>query len=127
MHKQYELLAYSREGQSFRYLKTGEVYNTSLLGVYQPINALLAASAAAEHINRTNISQGIDATVWPARLEIISQFPFVLLDGAHNLQACRALVASLARLSENAPFVFLTGIMIDKDYKEMLNLVLNAI
>lgn len=125
-HKQYELLAYSREGQSFRYLKTSEVYNTSLLGVYQPINALLAASAAAEHINRTNISQGIAATVWPARLEIISQFPFVLLDGAHNLQACRALVASLARLSENAPFIFLTGMMRDKDYKEMLNLVLNA-
>lgn len=124
--KQYKLLSYGREGQTFRHLETDEIYTTKLLGVYQPINALLAATAAAEYVSAADITKGIAATVWPARLEILSRTPFVLLDGAHNLQGCLALVASLARLSENSPLVFLTGMMQDKNYKEMLSLILNT-
>ena len=123
---QYEMQSYGREGQSFRNLELEEIYTTKLLGVFQPINALLAASAVASHVSAEDIRQGIAATVWPGRLEILSQSPFVLLDGAHNIQGCHALVESLARLSENAPLVFLCAIMQDKNYKEMISIVLNT-
>ncbi|MDD2426974.1 MAG: bifunctional folylpolyglutamate synthase/dihydrofolate synthase [Eubacteriales bacterium] len=124
--EQFELLSYDRNGQSFRQVETGEIYTTKLLGVYQPINALLAASAAADYVSAEDVRQGIAAAVWPARLEILSRSPFVLLDGAHNIQGCRALVESLAHLNEDAPLVFLTGMMADKNYKEMLSIVLDT-
>lgn len=123
---QYEMLSYGRQGQSFRNLETEEVYTTKLLGVYQPVNALLAVAALANYVSAEDIRQGIAATVWPARLEILSHSPFVLLDGAHNIQGCRALVESLTRLNENAPMVFLCAIMQDKNYREMINIVLNS-
>ncbi|NLV98837.1 MAG: bifunctional folylpolyglutamate synthase/dihydrofolate synthase [Clostridiaceae bacterium] len=123
---QFEMLSYSRQGQSFRKLDTEEIYTTKLLGVFQPINALLAASALANCVSAEDIRQGIAATVWPARLEILSHSPFVLLDGAHNIQGCHALVESLAQLNENTPLVFLCAIMQDKNYREMLSIVLNS-
>ncbi|NLC39849.1 MAG: hypothetical protein GX763_02905, partial [Clostridiaceae bacterium] len=123
---QYEMLSYGRKGQSFRSLESKDAYTTKLLGVFQPVNALLAASAVANFISAEDISQGIAATVWPGRLEILSESPFVLLDGAHNIQGCHALVESLARLNENTPLVFLCAIMQDKNYKEMISIVLNT-
>lgn len=123
---QFDLLSYTRNGQSFRAHANGETYTTKLLGVYQPINALLAAAAVEDYVSPDAVVRGIAATVWPGRLEILSQSPFVLLDGAHNEQGCRALVESLARLTEDSSVVFLTGMMQDKDYKEMLKIVLSA-
>ena len=44
----------------------------------------------------------------------------MLLDGAHNLHGVRALTASLRQLVPDTKFVFMCGILGDKDYRDML-------
>lgn len=119
----FERLDYSREGQVFLHRATGERYTTRLLGLFQPINALLAAAALRDLVSPDAIRRGIADTVWPARLEIMSRDPFMLLDGAHNPQGCRALARALEQLAESRPLVFLSGMLRDKAYDEMLKLI----
>ena len=41
------------------------------------------------------IAQALEETRWPGRLEIVSRDPLLLLDGAHNPHAIKALLATL--------------------------------
>jgi dihydrofolate synthase/folylpolyglutamate synthase len=68
-----------------------------LLGRFQVKNAVAAVTAAWRlsrdgfRITRTAIVQGLQSTSWPGRLERVLEHPLVLLDGAHNPAAARAL------------------------------------
>ena len=121
-----EVLNYGREGQKFRSRHTGREYSTKLLGPYQPIYAMQSALAVvrAGLADSEAIRRGIETTVWPARLEVLSRSPFVLLDGAHNLQGMLGLKEALSRLSDGDPIVFVLGLFADKDYERMLRALL---
>jgi dihydrofolate synthase/folylpolyglutamate synthase len=125
-HSDIEVLDYGREGQKFRSRHTGREYSTKLLGPYQPIYAMQSALAVAHAglADSEAIRRGIETTVWPARLEVLSRSPFVLLDGAHNLQGMLGLKEALSRLSDGDPIVFLIGLFADKDYEKMLRALL---
>lgn len=123
------LLTYSLEGQTFRFNPTGNVYETKLLGAYHPIYAMLAAESvrAAGLADEKAIREGIKRAIWPGRLEVLLQSPLFLLDGAHNWQAGLALEETLARLTHGTiPVVFLAGALRDKDYRRMLQAVLQS-
>jgi len=104
--------------------------HTPLLGHYQVENAALALATCEllhkdkAEISRKNIQDGLTKTRWSGRLEIVSDNPLVILDGAHNLIAAR----NLARfLSENLPHRRITlvlGILDDKPYAAMLKSLL---
>lgn len=115
-------LGQDKEGQSFS--SEGEVYKTKLLGSYQQLNALLAIKAAEPYARREIIKEAVFATVWPGRLEICSTDPFVLLDGAHNVQAARALSSSLQAILPDEKITLLVGMLKDKDIDEILSVVL---
>ncbi len=121
-----EILEYGREGQRFRSCGTGNLYSTKLLGPYQPIYAMQSALAVSRAglADSEAIRRGIEAAVWPARLEVLSRSPFILLDGAHNLQGMLGLKEALARLSRGDAVVFILGMFADKDYSEMLRALL---
>ncbi|MBQ2245617.1 MAG: bifunctional folylpolyglutamate synthase/dihydrofolate synthase, partial [Selenomonadales bacterium] len=97
-----------------------ETYRLRLLGSYQVDNASIAV-AAAKHlgIDKEDIACGLASVVWPCRLEILSETPTILLDGAHNLAGVTALRASLDELFPNKKILFLLGILQDKDVKGM--------
>ncbi|HAL74673.1 MAG TPA: hypothetical protein DCM45_06250, partial [Clostridiales bacterium] len=122
-----ENISYGWDGQTFTDLKTGLTLQTSLLGLFQPMNAAMAARAclALELADADAVRQGIAFARWPARLELLRQDPPVLLDGAHNPQGCTALAAALHRLLPGQPVIFLTGMLRDKDYRTMLRIVLD--
>lgn len=107
------VLAYSQGGAE-------ETYRLRLLGSYQVANASLAI-AAAKHLGiaKDAIAKGLETVVWPCRLEVLSQSPTILLDGAHNLAGVTALRASLDELFPNKSILFLLGILQDKDVKGM--------
>lgn len=46
-------------------------------------------------INDTQVAQGLATVSWPGRLEVVGKNPLVVLDGAHNLDGCRQLAATL--------------------------------
>jgi dihydrofolate synthase/folylpolyglutamate synthase len=103
---------------------------TPLLGHYQVQNAALAL-AASELLNKLkaeisfkSIKNGLTKTRWPGRLEIVSDKPLVILDGAHNLIAARNLSKFLAENLVNRRIILVVGILDDKPYAPMLKSLL---
>lgn len=84
----------SRKGH-WRHLKI------SLLGLFQITNAVTALATLdvlAEKglsINDVQVAQGLVTASWPGRLEVVGKDPLLVLDGAHNLDGCRQLAATL--------------------------------
>jgi len=62
--------------------------------------------------------------VWPGRLEKVSDVPFVLLDGAHNLAAVKNLSRFLSEQFPGRRITLVAGILDDKSYAAMLNILL---
>ncbi|MCR5143690.1 MAG: bifunctional folylpolyglutamate synthase/dihydrofolate synthase [Lachnospiraceae bacterium] len=69
------------------------------------------------------IKNGIQGTKWPGRMEIISENPFIMVDGAHNPQGVEALFNSLKCTYPEEHFTMIMGVMADKDYREMINVI----
>jgi dihydrofolate synthase/folylpolyglutamate synthase len=103
---------------------------TPLLGYYQIQNAALALAASEllikdkAVISQESIKQGLANTRWPGRLEIVSDNPLVILDGAHNLIAARNLAKFLAENLTNRRIILVIGILDDKPYGSMLKSLL---
>ena len=103
---------------------------TPLLGYYQIQNAALALAASEllikdkAVISQESIKQGLANTRWPGRLEIVSDNPLVILDGAHNLIAARNLAKFLAENLTNRRITLVIGILDDKPYGSMLKSLL---
>lgn len=106
-------------------------YEMGMLGAYQRKNAAAAIEAANlladngfSEITGETIGAGIRHARWEGRMELVSERPWVLLDGAHNVHGVTALVQSLKELSGNNFYTFFMGVMADKDYETMLDLIL---
>src|SRR5437870_4518944 len=91
-----------------------------LLGRHQLENIAVAIRAAeCLGVGREEIVRGVNTAVWPGRLERLGRF---LLDGAHNIPAADALAKFLREYHpEGVWLVF--GVMADKDYPEMLEIL----
>ncbi len=110
--------------QGYRHLQT------ELLGVHQYENAAAAILAAEAFFGseseekRRCIVRGIRNAVWEGRMQILSRNPFLLADGAHNGSGAAALAKSLAYLFPGEKFHFIMGVMADKDYEKMIELLI---
>lgn len=101
-----------------------------LPGDHQLENAALVL-AACETLNmagKTKIDAedmryGLMQNHWPGRLEIVAETPTILLDGAHNLVACEALAHFLETRYADRDITLVVGILDDKPYEKMLNLL----
>lgn len=69
------------------------------------------------------VNEGIEEAFWPGRMEIVSRKPFFLIDGAHNSNGVKALKESLEGLWPDEKFHIIMGVMSDKDYEEMLDII----
>ena len=76
-----------------------------LLGTHQIKNLEVVLAACGElmgeglHMSQEDISRGISLTVWEGRLQVVSQKPLMLVDGAHNGDGAQALVSFLETMS----------------------------
>ncbi|CCM09033.1 putative putative folylpolyglutamate synthase [Streptococcus pneumoniae SPNA45] len=78
-------------------------FQTSLLGLYQIENAGMAITLldtfcqedGRELASNDFLGQALEETSWPGRLEIVSRDPLMILDGAHNPHAIKALLVTL--------------------------------
>ncbi|MBZ2085473.1 bifunctional folylpolyglutamate synthase/dihydrofolate synthase [Streptococcus oralis] len=93
---------------------TGEIFDytssvrqgrlqTGLIGLHQIENAGMALALLDTYCQETGrelasnalVAQALKETRWPGRLEVVSSAPLLLLDGAHNPHAIKALLATL--------------------------------
>ena len=104
-----------------RFVYKNKNYETSLCGEYQIENALTVIETASNcgfEIPYETVFSAIKNTFFPARMEIISKKPLVVLDGAHNSDGAEALSAFMSKYSGRITAII--GVMKDKNYREIL-------
>ena len=78
-------------------------FQTGLLGLHQVENAGMALTLLDAYCHETGrelagndlVAQALEETSWPGRFEVVSRNPLMILDGAHNPHAIKALLATL--------------------------------
>ena len=117
------------KGQVFSFGKY-ENLRTGMLGIYQMHNAITALCAAeclqkkGWKIDEGAIRRGLEQARWMGRLEIQKEYPLFLVDAAHNPQGVSVLAESLNSLFPNEKKRFVLGVLADKAYEEMLDLII---
>lgn len=106
-----------------------------LAGRHQLENAALAVRATEmvlplctrpPEVWRKGELEGVDtaaalsSTTWPGRLEIVSQNPLVILDGAHNPNGAESLSCYLKENHRDKRKIILIGIVADKDIEGII-------
>ena len=99
-----------------------------LAGRHQIDNLAVALSAAEAledagwPIDARSIHQAVDTARWPGRLELFDGNPRAIVDGAHNVDAMRAVAGYLAEYHP-AGVTLVFGAMSEKDYRGMLRIL----
>lgn len=100
---------------------------TSMIGSHQVDNAALAVMASqilANYysfiIEDEHIRAGLKKAYWPGRLEILSDRPFVLIDGAHNEEGINALVSEIKSRFADKKISILFAALKDKKLDKMI-------
>ena len=120
-----------RKGQDgfFTYRSTKRVLTrvkVGLFGDHQILNGALALGTLELLMEKglkvpdDAIYTGLSEVCWPGRLEVVSDDPFVLLDGAHNPSAVRVLRRFLENGAASRRLMLVVGILKDKAWKPML-------
>ena len=122
----------NREGMvyTFKYIsRNGEYsYTPSLPGRHQGKNAAVAIrtaevlSATWGKLKKETIIQGIETTRWEGRIEIISEDPLIVLDGAHNIEGAQALRAYVDEFLPQ-PLTLIYAAMRDKSVEEIAEIL----
>ena len=120
-------------GEVFDYtspLRQGR-FQTGLLGLHQIENAGMALALLDSYCKETGqklpdnalVAQALEETSWPGRLEVIYREPLMILDGAHNPHAVKALLATLKeRFTDYQKEILFTCIK-TKALEDMLDLL----
>ncbi len=103
----------------------GREIKIPLLGDYQLSNATTAIKAVeilgtkGYGVSAKDIVTGIANTKIPSRLEVLSENPLVIIDGAHNEDGVVSLCRNIKKLSTGKIHIIM-GIMADKDYRSAI-------
>jgi len=103
-----------------------------LSGVYQVRNAITAIEALrllpsqGYAMDDGAIVRGLAAASFPARFEVLSRTPPILLDGAHNRSGMDALAENIDFYYPGQPLLYLCGMLRDKQPEAALEPILRA-
>lgn len=126
------LLSQDLHGQSFSYRSShGRYYEKitiPMLGDHQILNAVTALEALETLkkyfcMGTFEIEEGFRRTSWPGRLEVISTKPYMIRDGAHNIDAADRLASFLEKNFTNKKIFYIIGILRDKEYEKILQIM----
>lgn len=102
-----------------KFIYKGTEYSVKMGGEHQILNAVTSIHALLKlNIADEYIVSGIKKAVVSARMQVVSENPLVIIDGAHNPQGLRAVRKLLEPLQMKK--FLLIGIMGNKDYKSAL-------
>ncbi len=101
----------------------------ALRGAHQVANTAMAMAALGqlrqqgEEISDQAISQGLTRVDWPARVEVVSIRPIVVIDAAHNWESARALLETLRTDFSPRRRILIFAATRDKDVAGLLRLL----
>lgn len=120
-------------GEVFDYtspLRQGS-FQTGLLGLHQIENAGMAITLLDTYCQETGrelasndiVAQALSETSWPGRFEVVCRETLMILDGAHNPHALKALVETLQERFEDYHKEILFTCIKTKALEDMLDLL----
>ena len=74
-----------------------------------------ALEALGRDSARAAVARGLESVRWPGRLEVLSEQPLVIADGAHNADSGRRLREALGEYFGAGRVLFIVGASSDKD------------
>lgn len=104
---------------------------TSLLGTHQGENIAVAIAAIEQlqthgmYITDNDIAEGIATASHPGRLEIVSEDPLILLDGAHNPAGMCMLAQTIQQDFSSHRLILVLGVLKDKDATAMISTIMS--
>ena len=121
--------SYEGSGQLLNYYGINKVFKSlflALVGEHQHMNAstAIATCEMLEIIDGCKISEdavrrGLAEVLWPGRMEMISENPKIVLDGAHNVDGMNALARALNSekegLYKRERLILCFGMLADKE------------
>lgn len=115
-------------GSDFEY--NGKKIHLNLAGKHQLENAKTALAAIESvrqrellRITDDDISVGFAKAVNPARFELLSKNPVVILDGAHNPNGIEALKSAVSNFLDGEKITCVMGMLADKDIDSSIKLL----
>lgn len=112
-----------------RIIYKGLTLDIPLIGAHQIVNALTAVEAVLAlrrrgfNITDSNIVDGINATRWHGRLEVLRQQPVIVIDAAHNADGFICLSAAIDSLFSGKRLITVMGMLKDKDFERCVPLI----
>jgi dihydrofolate synthase/folylpolyglutamate synthase len=130
----YETVSGEMDRQSFHFygpFRELKEVPVSLNGRHQLINAAAAVMTLevlrqyyAFIVEDEDLYKGLSETRWPGRLEMVSEEPRILLDGAHNPEGAQTLAAALTDVYTYKKLHFMMGMLSTKNHTGYLRHIL---
>ena len=120
------------EDKPYQLLKYEEKFDVllPLLGEHQILNLSVAMKAIEVLNNRQIVDISIESIIksiknvtWKGRLEVLSNNPYVVIDGAHNIQGIKTLSRNIKKYFKYENLYLILGILADKDVNEMIKII----
>ena len=117
-------VVYDNYGYNFAYL-TYQNLRINSAAYYSLKDACIAietvrALLETYPITEVELAKGLEETFMPARMEIVSKSPLLIIDGSHNPEGVQNMVTSLQNISEDKPIHVLFACFKDKNIERML-------
>ena len=107
-----------------------EVINLSLLGEHQIINLSLAIEAVKEldalnyiNLDINKLKTATESVKWKGRLEVLNINPYIVVDGAHNVDGIKYLRNNIEKYFKYNDLYLILGILADKEVEKMLHII----
>ena len=124
---------YRTNGSRFSYYglrRTLKGLELGLKGKFQNRNAALSLAVIeilerkGFEISSHHMEEGLKTTRWPGRMQVVSQAPLIILDGAHNTKAMKELALAIGNDFRFRRLILVIGVMEDKDVGKILKGIL---
>jgi dihydrofolate synthase/folylpolyglutamate synthase len=106
-------------------------FNLNLIGSHQSTNCLTALKTIEVLIDKgyviktNHIVEALSKVTFNGRMEVLSQIPFILIDGAHNSDGLERLAENLATYFKNFNVRLFFGMLADKEVSSSLQVLLS--
>lgn len=108
-------------------------FHLPLTGSFQIDNLKLALAACSilskryPDITTEAITDGLENTHWPGRLQVLQNSPTVILDVAHNPAALKRVLTEVKSIWKPNRIITIFGVMADKDVSSMIAVLANQV
>ncbi|MCG3178109.1 MAG: Folylpolyglutamate synthase [Phycisphaerae bacterium] len=112
--------------------RTFDEFIVPLLGRHQAVSAAVALGLVDQlleggwSMDLPGAMAGLEQARWPGRLDLRGRRPWIVLDGAHTVEALRAVLRALPETFDYRRLIVVAGCLADKDRRGLMGALANA-